>query len=42
MLKPRDVQAELIVCKAKLVALFNQGTWDMDQLELRPPKVVRP
>ena len=36
MVKPRDGQAELIVCKAKPVALFNQGTWGMGQLELRP------
>ena len=36
MLKQRLQQAELIVCRAKLVPLFGQVTWGTGQLESRP------
>lgn len=33
VLESRERQAELIVCKVKLVALFSQGTWGTGQIK---------
>lgn len=35
VLKTQERQAKMIVCKAKPVALFNQGSWVVCRLELR-------
>ena len=32
---------KLIVCKEKPVALFNQGTWGVGQLELRQQRALQ-
>ena len=39
-LQLRGRQAELRVCRSKLVALFGQETWGMGQLELREQRTL--